>query len=130
MQELPNENQSRVTDMKIGNKSDKRGRSPGSLAALEPTKLKKGDRLPGAGRPHGSLSLKDKLKHYLELDVQVKMPDGSIQSKQVLDSIILSLLSQANKGNIKAIEQVLDRGFGKEAEVVITRHEDALKELK
>jgi hypothetical protein len=113
-----------------GEKKDNRGRSPGSLAALKATQCKKGEHPPGAGRPKGSLSLKDRIHKYLDVDVKIKMPDGSIQDKSILEGIILSLLNQAQKGNIKAIQEVFDRGFGKEAEVVHIKHEDALKELE
>jgi hypothetical protein len=110
-------------------KTKGKGTNPNSKAALEPTKWKKGFCPPGAGRPLGALSLKDRMRKYLELDIKMKMPDGSIQDKSVLDGIILSLLSQAQKGNIKAIQEVFDRNFGKEADVINITHEDALKEL-
>jgi hypothetical protein len=115
--------------MKSGKKAG-RGYAEGSLKALEPTKFKKGETIPGPGRPKGSLSLKDKMKQFLDLDVKIKMPDGTIQDKSVLESIILSLLSQAQKGNIRAIQEVLDRNFGKEPDVIEISHEDRLKELK
>lgn len=106
-----------------------KGNNPNSKKALEIGKWKKGDSPNPAGRPKGSMSLKERMNKYLELDIKMKMPDGSIQDKSVLDGIILSLLSQAQKGNIKAIQEVFDRNFGKEPEVVNITHEDALKEM-
>lgn len=114
-----------------GEKKDNRGRSPGSQAALKATQCKKGEHPPGAGRPKGSLSLKDRMNRYLDLDIKIKMPDGSIQDKSVLDSIILSLLNKAQKGDVRAIQEVFDRNFGKETENInLMSHEDWLKELK
>lgn len=107
-----------------------KGSNPNSKKALEATKWKPGEAVPGAGRPKGSLSFKERLNKYLELDIKIKMPDGSIQDKSVLDGIILSLLSQAQKGNIIAIREVFDRGFGKEPENMNIIHENTLEHLK
>ena len=89
-----------------------KGRHPNSLKQLKTTPHKLGDpALPGAGRPKGSISLKERLQKYLDLDVKMKMPDGTIQSKTVMDSIVLALLAQAQKGNVLAIREVLDRYY-------------------
>ncbi len=84
--------------------------NPKSLANLIP--IKKGQKM-SPGRPKGSVNLKDRLQKFLDLDVKIKMPDGSIQDKTVLDNILMSLLAQAAKGNVKAIQEVLDRQYGK-----------------
>jgi hypothetical protein len=111
-------------------KTKGKGTNPNSLKALEPTKWKKGFKPEGAGRPKGALSLKDRMKRYLDLSVEVKLPDGTITDREVLDDIILSLFNEARKGNTKAIEQVLDRFYGKEPEKLeVTAHEDRLKFL-
>ena len=91
---------------------------------------KKGEQPPGAGRKKGTLSLKERLNNFLELDIKIKMPGGKIEDREVLDGVIMSLLAQAQKGNVQAIKEVFDRGFGKEADVVMVRHEDALKVLE
>ncbi len=109
-----------------------KGTNPNSKKALEPTKWKKGQAVPGAGRPKGALSLKERMKKFLDIEVNVKMPGGSIQSQSVLDSILLSLMSQAQKGNMMAIKEVLDRNFGKEPEKIEIDHElnGTVEELK
>jgi hypothetical protein len=115
----------------VSYKGKGKGSNPNSVKALQPTMIKKGSSAPaGAGRPKGSHSLKERLQKYLDLDIKIKMPDGTIQDKSVLDGIILSLLSQAQKGNIRAIQEVFDRNFGKEADVLNIKHEDALELLK
>ncbi|HYT43781.1 MAG TPA: DUF5681 domain-containing protein [Methylomirabilota bacterium] len=91
-----------------------KGNNPNSRAALK--SYKKGESGNPKGRPIGSLSLKERLAKFSSLEISVKMPNGSIQSQTIMDSIILSLLSQAQKGNIMAIKEVLDRNFGKESE--------------
>jgi len=116
---------------KVSYKGKGKGSNPNSIKALEPTMIKKGQSpSPLSGRPKGSHSLKERLQKYLDLDIKIKMPDGTVQDKSVLDGIILSLLSQAQKGNIRAIQEVFDRNFGKEAEVLNIKHEDALELLK
>lgn len=94
-----------------------KGVHPNSLKALEATKYKKG-KVPTGGRPKGALSLKERLNKYLEMEMKTKMPDGTITDKQVLDNVILSLLAKAIKGDVRAIEVVLERQFGKEADKV------------
>jgi hypothetical protein len=93
-----------------------KGNNPKKSDAFKEKIFKKGVSGNPKGRPIGSLSLRDRMKKFLELDVQVAMPDGTITSQTVLDSVILSLLAQALKGNTIAIKEVLDRNFGKEPE--------------
>jgi hypothetical protein len=107
-----------------------KGSHPNSKKALAQYMCKKGEQPPGAGRKKGTLSLKERLNKFLDLDVKIKMPSGKVEDREILDGIILSLLSQAQKGNVQAIREVFDRGFGKEADVVMVRHEDALKVLE
>lgn len=92
-----------------------KGNNPNSKKAL--TKRVKGaPPVPGAGRPKGSLSLKERLSKFSNIEIPVKMPNGTVENQTIIDSIILSLLAQAQKGNLFAIKEVLDRHFGKEPE--------------
>lgn len=91
-----------------------KGVSPNSLKNLK--KFEKGN--PGGGRPKGSLSLKERMDKYIDLDTKVVMPDGTITDKSVMDSIVLALLSKARKGDVPAAKEILDRYYGKEAEKV------------
>lgn len=95
-----------------------KGNNPKSKEALERTKWKKGEKVRGAGRPIGSVSLKERMAKFLDLDIKVKMPNGTVQDQNIMDSIILSLISQAQKGNMIAIKEVLDRNYGKEPEKI------------
>jgi hypothetical protein len=109
-------------------KTKGKGSAPNSKKNLELGKWLPGQSGNPAGKVKGTLNLKERLQTYLALDIKIKMPDGSIQDKSVLDGIVLSLLSQAQKGNIQAIREVFDRNFGKEADVLqIESHEDRLK---
>ncbi len=107
------------------------GNNPNSRKALIPGQVKKGGPAkPGAGRPEGSISAKTYFNKFISIEVPVKMPNGKIENKTIMESIFLSLLHQAQKGNLMAIKEVLDRNFGKEPDNVnVYSHEDALKEL-
>lgn len=93
-----------------------KGQHPNSLKNLELGRFPPGNSL--GGRPKGALSLKERMAKFIDLQTKVKMPDGSVTDATVMESIILSLLAQAAKGNINAIKEVLDRNFGKEAQPV------------
>ncbi len=92
-----------------------KGQHPNSLKALEATKWKKGVKPEGAGRPKGSISLKERMDRYIDLDTKVVMPDGTITDRSVMDSIVLALLGKARKGDVSAAKEILDRYYGKEA---------------
>lgn len=111
-------------------KGQGKGTHPNSKKALQLTQWKVGESGNPKGKPKGAMSLREHMKKFLDLNIQVKMPNGSIQDQTIMDSIILTLLSQAQKGNIIAIKEVLERNFGKEAEKIeVISHEDALKAL-
>lgn len=100
-------------------KSIGRGRHPNSKKALEANQVKKGGAAkPGAGRPPGSLGLKERMAKFNQLNVSVDMPDGSITTQEMLDAIIFTLYVKAQKGDNVAIKEVLDRNFGKEPEKI------------
>lgn len=108
-----------------------KGQHPNSKKALEPTIFKKGHPgAPGCGRPKGALNLRDRMQHYLDIKIEVKSPDGKIiKDKTVLDSIIVSLLNKAQQGDVKAIQETFDRGFGKEVENLNVNYSDELKRI-
>ncbi len=107
-----------------------KGKHPNCVAARKKTEFKKGGPVPKGGRPKGSISLKERMAKFLVLPIKVKMPNGTVQDQEMMDAIILSLIAQAQKGNMMAIKEVLERNFGKETENVnVTNFEDMLKEL-
>lgn len=111
-------------------KGQGKGTNPNSLKAIEACKWKKGQSGNPKGKEKGSLSLKERMNKFLGLNVKVKMPDGTIKEQEVLDSIIMSLLAQAQKGNIVAIKEVFERNFGKEADKLeVISHEEFLKSI-
>lgn len=92
-----------------------KGRNPNSLKNLKP--YKPGHAVPpGAGRPKGSLSFKERAAKFLDLTQQVKMPGGGFQDQTLLDGAILSLIAQAHRGNVPALKELFERVFGKEVE--------------
>lgn len=101
----------------MGEKIKGKGKHPNCLKALENGKFKKGHKANG-GRPKGSLSYKERFRKYLELEVPFKLPNGKVENREILDGIILSALAQATKGDIRAMEFVFHRAFGKESEKV------------
>lgn len=62
----------------------------------------------------------------------VTMPNGKEELKTVMDQIIIKLASKALDGDIKAVELILDRNFGKEEQKLVLQmsHEQALLQLK
>lgn len=94
-----------------------KGKHPNSKKALEPGMFKPGHApIPGAGRPPGALSLKERMDRYIHLETKVVMPDGTITDKEVMDSIVLAALAKARKGDVPAIKEVFDRYYGKQTE--------------
>lgn len=93
---------------------DKRGKHPNSLAALEPTKFKKGIKPIGAGRPKGRPNYKTVLHKYLKSKSLTKMPDGSSQEKELLHRIVLATIAKACQGDVRAAQFIFERAFGKE----------------
>jgi hypothetical protein len=101
--------------MKSGEKAVKgKGKHPNCVAARKKHEFKKGEPVPKGGRPKGSLSLKERMDKFMHLEIKVKMPDGSVTKQEIADSIAMSLITQAQKGNIAAIKELLDRYYGKE----------------
>lgn len=91
-----------------------KGKHPNSLAALEPTKWKKGQKPEGSGRPKGALSYKERFAKYMALERKLQLPDGKIEDGNILDGVILKALAVASQGDIKAMEFCFNRAFGKE----------------
>lgn len=66
------------------------------------------------GRKIGYISLDARLNKYLKCKTPATLPDGTRQDVEMVDAIILRLLYKASiKGELAAIKEVLDRGFGK-----------------
>jgi len=65
------------------------------------------------GRPKGSRNLSTILKEMLQQDVEVVGEDGEKKKLTFQDAIVKKLLTQANKGDIRAIIEIFDRTEGK-----------------
>ncbi len=101
----------------VNGKTKGKGTHPNSLKALEPGIFKPGHApLPGAGRPKGAISLKERMDRYINLPTKVVMPDGTITEKSVMDSIVLAMMAKARKGDVPAVKEVLDRYYGKQSD--------------
>lgn len=96
--------------------NSKRVIHPNSLKNLERTKFKKGVKPPGAGRPKGVPDYKSVFNKYLKTKRPTKLPDGTTEPRAILEGIVLSALAKASKGDVKAMEFVFNRTFGKEAD--------------
>ena len=77
------------------------------------TRFKPGNKLGGRPPGTGPAALQAKLDHYLNLDTQVILPDGTKDKRAVIDATILALLHKATRGDIPAIKEVFDRHYGK-----------------
>jgi hypothetical protein len=76
--------------------------------------------------------LSDYFNPVLNCPTMVTMPNGKEELKTVMDQIIIKLASKALDGDIKAVELILDRNFGKEEQKLVLQmsHEQALLQLK
>ena len=77
-------------------------------------------------------ALSEYFKPVLNYPLKVKMPGGEEEVKTIMDQIIMKLTAKALQGDIKAVELILNRNFGKEDQKLILQltHEEALKQLK
>ncbi len=114
-------------------KKYRKGTHPNSVAALK--RIKPGQVLNPKGTSNLPVRQKNKeLKEYfdefLNIIIPIKAPDGKWVQKTVMDAIIMALIAKACKGDIRAIELVLERNFGKEEQKLLITHEAALREFK
>ncbi len=101
------------------------GSHPNSLKALQSNR---GQGVKNAGRKHGTINVKSRILKYLDIEVPLKLPDGSTENAQVADTIIIALIQQAQRGNIKAAELLFDRGYGKQEQVIDVK-DDRIEKL-
>lgn len=87
------------------------GMHPNSLKNLKP--FVKGKE-PTGGRPKGALGYKERFNKYLQMERPLKLPDGTVKDKTILDGIIFAAMAKASQGDMKAAEFVFNRAFGKE----------------
>lgn len=92
-----------------------KGKHPNSLKNLKKFEVGHAP-VPGCGRPPGAISLKERMDRYIYLPTKVAMPDGTITDKEVMDSVVLALLSKARKGDVPAAKEILDRYYGKQSD--------------
>lgn len=76
--------------------------------------------------------LSDYFNPVLNCPTMVTMPNGKEELKTVMDQIIVKLATKALDGDIKAVELILERCFGKEEQTLVLQmsHEQALHQLK
>src|SRR5271163_2882944 len=96
-----------------------RGSNPNSQKNLTKGMFKKGHKPPPtSGRPKGSISLKDRLAHFMEREVEGKDFDGTTQKMAIADNVVLALLARAIMGDVPAIKEIFDRYYGKETQPI------------
>lgn len=86
---------------------------------LRPIPWKPGQSGNPKGKPKGTISISTHLKKFL--DSRVSAPKGSdiaFGKITVAERLALALISQANKGNVQAAKEILDRTEGKVVDVV------------
>lgn len=95
-----------------------KGKHPNSLAALEPTKWKKG-KTPTGGRPKGSVSITDSLRRSLDRIAQGMDPiDKRATSMPMRDWVGVALITKAASGDVSAIKELLNRIEGTVADKI------------
>ncbi len=76
------------------------------------SRFKKGTSGNPNGRPKGSHNLKTILEKYLSEEISIETINGK-KKLPVIDHIVLNLIKNALKGDIRATQEILDRYFGK-----------------
>jgi Family of unknown function (DUF5681) len=75
---------------------------------------KKGEVRNPNGRPKGSLNSKTVLQKYLALTEKVKNPvTGEFENMNQLEIMMLSVIKNGRKGDLRAVRELLDRLEGK-----------------
>ena len=86
---------------------------------------------PGNGRPKGSKNRSTILKKWLDVTVKVKNPETNKTEIGTLeDQIVLSLINAAKKGNVRAVQEILDTRYGKLNEKIEVEHSQRVRELE
>ena len=80
------------------------------------------------GKPKGARSLTTILRELLETEVEAEV-EGQKTRITFQESIIRKLLQKANKGEIKAITEILDRVEGKAKQELTMNVEQTRKEI-
>ena len=92
------------------------GEPGGRVQNLKP--FKKGHKSTG-GRPKGSISMTSVMQKLIDKKFTKKNPDtGKRETKSMREWIVLAALDKAQRGDIKAIDMVMDRLDGKVATTV------------
>lgn len=65
-----------------------------------------------AGRPKGSRNLSTILREMLSEEVEIEI-EGKKEKCEFQEAIVKQLLRKANKGNLRAIQEIFDRVDGK-----------------
>lgn len=103
--------------------ADGRGKNPNSAKNLK--KFSSEYQPPTQGRKPGTRSRKDLLRRWLEVPMNINHPVTREKlNVRVEDTIVLSLIAEAQKGNISAIKEILDSTYGKLTEHVEVKIED------
>jgi len=95
---------------------------------IEPHKFPEGQSGNPKGRPKGARSMTTILREMLETETETEV-DGQKVKMTFQDSIIRKLLQKANKGEIKAITEILDRVEGKAKQELTMNVEQTKKEI-
>jgi hypothetical protein len=85
----------------------------GNVANLQPQKSGEPSKNPN-GRPKGSRNRSTILKKWLSVKTLIKHPITKEDIKvTVEDEVVLSLIKEARKGDVRAIREILDTMYGK-----------------
>lgn len=91
--------------------------NPNPTPPPEEHQFKPGESGNPKGKPKGTRSLSTILKEMLDEDIEV-IEGSSKTKKKFADVIVRQLMQKANKGDIKAIQEIWDRMEGKAKQTI------------
>jgi len=93
---------------------------PNSLANLKPIPYSKENPAVGGGRKIGSRNRKNIVREWLDVASKAELDGKEYANITQADKLVLSMIREANNGNVAAFNTLMDSVFGKVPNVSVT----------